>query len=70
MKKWYSFYAFSDGFKAVVRTLGEQIDTSSKKLQQVAAGISETDSEEKLQQAVAEFPFPAVFSYVPWGHHI
>ena len=25
---------------------------------------------EKLQQLVEEFPFPAFFGYVPWGHHI
>jgi len=41
-----------------------------QKLQQVAEEIHETCSSEKLQQAVAEIEFPAVFSFVPWGHHI
>ena len=34
-----------------------QINISSLKLQQVAAEIKETASEEKLQQVVAEIPF-------------
>jgi hypothetical protein len=37
------------------------MDISSLKLQQVAAEIQETASEEKLQQVVAEIPFPAIF---------
>ncbi|MBQ8067397.1 MAG: hypothetical protein IJ201_03490 [Solobacterium sp.] len=46
------------------------MDISSLKLQQVAAEIQETASEEKLQQVVAEIPFPAIFRFIPWGHHI
>lgn len=46
------------------------MDISSLKLQQVAAEIQETASEEKLQQVVAEIPFPAIFGFIPWGHHI
>ncbi|MBQ6610571.1 MAG: DUF1016 family protein [Oscillospiraceae bacterium] len=31
--------------------------------------LSEIPSE-KLQQVVAEYPFPIAFGYVPWGHHL
>jgi len=44
-------------------------DISSLKLQQVAAEIQEAVPDEKLQQAVAEIPFPALFGFIPWGHH-
>ena len=46
------------------------MDISSLKLQQVAAEIQEAVPDEKLQQAVAEIPFPALFGFIPWGHHI
>lgn len=32
--------------------------------------IGKSVVEEKLQQVIGEFPFPAIFAYVPWGHHI
>jgi predicted nuclease of restriction endonuclease-like (RecB) superfamily len=70
MKKWYSFYTAYDDVEDAFHALEEQIDISSLKLQQVAAEIRESDSNEKLQQAVAEIPFPVVFGFVPWGHHI
>ena len=38
-------------------------------IEQVAAEIHEEPFEEKLQQVVAEIPFPAGFSFIPWGHH-
>lgn len=41
---------------------------SSQKLQQVAAVISEPSQTEKLQQSVAEIPFPSIFGFVPWDH--
>lgn len=70
MKKWYSFYTSYEDFGNAVNTLSGQIDITSLKLQQVAAEIQETASEEKLQQVVAEIPFPAIFGFIPWGHHI
>ena len=28
------------------------------------------NSNEKLQQVVAEIPFPVIFGFIPWGHHV
>ena len=70
MKKWYSFYSAYEDFGTVVNVLSKQMDISSLKLQQVAAEIQEAVPDEKLQQAVAEIPFPALFGFIPWGHHI
>ena len=69
MKKWYLFYAENDGISDVLQTFNSLIDTESEKLQQVAAEIHEKPFGQKLQQVVAEIPFPAGFSFVPWGHH-
>ncbi|MBR1686450.1 MAG: DUF1016 domain-containing protein, partial [Clostridia bacterium] len=72
MKKWYSFYTSYEDFADAVNALSHQMETNSLKLQQVAAEIQEVGPEEKqkLQQVVAEIPFPAIFGFVPWGHHI
>ena len=70
MKKWYSFYSSYEDFGTVVNVLSKQMDISSLKLQQVAAEIQEVVPDEKLQQVVAEIPFPALFGFIPWGHHI
>ena len=72
MKKWYSFYSSHEDFADAVNALKHQMETNSLKLQQVAAEIQEVGPEEKqkLQQVVAEIPFPAIFGFVPWGHHI
>ena len=67
MKKWYSFYTSYDGVGDAFHALEEQIDTGSLKLQQVAAEIQESVSNEKLQQVAAEIPFPVIFGFVPWG---
>lgn len=54
MKKWYLYYSTKE---------------ASEKLRQLVAEIAlPLNEEEKLQQAVAEFPSP--FSLIPWGHHI
>ncbi len=39
---------------------------SGEKLKQVASEIRET----KLKQLDSEIPFPTVFAYVPWMHHV
>lgn len=52
------------------RALEKQIDTDSLKLQQIAVEVQELNSNEKLQQVVAEIPFPVIFGFIPWGHHI
>ena len=54
MRKWYSFYTSYEDFGDAVNALSGQMDISSLKLQQVAA----------------EIPFPAIFGFIPWGHHI
>lgn len=54
MKKWYSFYTSFEDLGEAVLALETQVDTNSLKLQQVAA----------------EFPFPAIFGFVPWGHYL
>ena len=69
MKKWYLFYAENDGISDILQTFNSLIDTESEKLQQVAAEIHEKPFGQKLQQVVAEIPFPAGFSFVTWGHH-
>ena len=69
MKKWYLFYAENDGISDILQTFNSLIDTESEKLQQVAAEIHEKPFSPKLQQVVAEIPFPVGFSFVLWGHH-
>ena len=69
MKKWYLFYAENDGVSDILQTFNSLINTESVKMQQVAAEIHEKPDRQKLQQVVAEIPFPAGFSFVPWGHH-
>ena len=53
MKKWYSFYAENEQISDMLQSFNMLIDVES----------------EKLQQVVAEIPFPAGFSFIPWGHH-
>ena len=69
MKKWYLFYAENDGVSDILQTFNSLINIESEKLQQVAAEIHEKPDRQKLKQVVAEIPFPAGFSFVPWGHH-
>lgn len=68
MKKWYIFYAGDDAEK-LQRLVGEmeaQISMIRPRIEQIGKNVNE----EKLQQVIGEFPFPAFFAYVPWGHHI
>ena len=69
MKKWYSFYSENEQISAKLQSFNSLIESESEKLQQVAAEIHEAPIEKKLQQVVAEIPFPVGFSFVPWGHH-
>ena len=63
MKRWYLFYSQIDA-REKLQQLVEEIATV--KLSQIALQPASLE----LQQAVEEFSFPVVFSYVPWGHHI
>lgn len=69
MKKWYLFYSKNGQISDKLQSLNMFIERENEKLQQVAAEIHEEESDLKLQQLVAETPFPAGFSFVPWGHH-
>lgn len=68
MKKWYMFYAGDDPEK-LQRLIGE-IETQISVIQPRMEQIGKNVVEEKLQQVIGEFPFPVIFAYVPWGHHI
>lgn len=66
MKKWYLFYATNERLEKLQQLVAELGEIPSIKLEQIGKPLSK----EKLQQAAAEVAFPAVFAYVPWGHHI
>ena len=83
MKKWYLFYSSSDMFSELARTIENNLDLNSLKLQQVGAEISEGQKlhqvgaeiseplyDEKLHRPGKEMPFPAIFGFVPWRHHV
>lgn len=70
MKRWYSFYAGADDAAELLRDLEASIDLGSVKLQQLGAETSVAKHEAILQQAGAELPFPTVFGFVPWRHHV
>lgn len=68
MKKWYLFY--SKNSKKVQQLVGEIVNSNSfntVKLHQLGAEI---DEDEKVHQVGGEMPFPSLFAYVPWGHHV
>ena len=66
MKKWYLFYASSED-RGILHQLGAELQSiSNTKLNQIAAPVPI----EKLYQVGAEMPFPEVFAYVPWRHHV
>lgn len=68
MKKWYTFYT-GDNAEKLQRLVGE-IETQISVIQPRMEQIGKNVVEEKLQQVIGEFPFPVIFAYVPWGHHI
>lgn len=54
MKQWYSFYALNNEIADLIENLENNANIDSGKLNQVGS----------------EMPFPAIFSYVPWKHHV
>lgn len=54
MKQWYSFYALNNEIADLIENLENNVNVGSGKLNQVGS----------------EMPFPAIFSYVPWKHHV
>lgn len=61
MKKWYLFYS-----EKLQQLVGENFDDFC--INQLSQ-YSRTDTQ-KLQQVVGELDFPAIFAFVPWGHHV
>jgi len=67
MKRWYLFYTANLEPEKLQQLVEEiPISTEGQKLKQIGFDVTS----QKLQQPVEEFPFPAFFGYVPWGHHI
>lgn len=66
MKQWYSFYALGNEATGLIEKFENQIDMAGIKLNQIGSEIHE----QKLNQAGSEMPFPAIFAYVPWKHHV
>lgn len=63
MKKWYLFYSSDGCFEVLQQLVGELEEASPTKLQRPIGEIDSATSE-------AVVPFPQVFAFVPWGHHI
>lgn len=61
MKKWYLFY--SEKLQQIVEEKFD--DFCFNQLKQYNG-----ETIKKLQQVVGEIDFPAIFAFVPWGHHV
>lgn len=66
MKKWYLFYASNENCEKLHQLGAELKNTSDTKLNQIATPVPDV----KLHQVGAELPFPEVFAYIPWRHHV
>ena len=66
MKQWYSFYALKEETALLIEDIESGVRASGIKLNQVGSEIQE----QKLNQAGSEMPFPTIFAYVPWKHHV
>ncbi|MBQ6341598.1 MAG: hypothetical protein IJI41_00595 [Anaerolineaceae bacterium] len=69
MKKWYSFYSYSEELNKQI-CLSSKQTFNEKKLHQIGAELSNLNQDEKLHQVGAEIPLPKIFTYVPWRHHV
>lgn len=67
MKKWYLFYSSSDMFSELARTIENNLDLNSLKLQQVGAEISEG---QKLHQVGAEAHLLIVLKLIYINHQV
>ena len=65
MKQWYSFYAFSPE-KHLVEEFEATVRIDENKLSQLGSEIQR----QELNQVGSEMPFPEIFAYVPWRHHV
>lgn len=66
MKKWYLFYASNENYEKLHQLGAELQNTYGTKLNQIATPVPA----EKLHQIGAEMPFPEIFAFVPWRHHV
>ena len=66
MKKWYSFYTSVPEASDALQSIESRFEQEDKKLHQLGAEMQT----EKLHQAGAEIPFPSIFAFVPWRHHV
>ena len=66
MKQWYAFYTGDPGSQQLLSTFGNTVNVSAEKLNQVGSEIRSP----KLTQAGSEIPFPPMFAFVPWRHHV
>ena len=69
MKRWYQFYATGGALEKLHQLGAEMSSTSAVQLAQVA----NVPHSEVLHQDGAEsetMPFPQIFAYVPWRHHV
>ena len=65
MKKWYAFYSRHSHNKNLQQLVGEIEYRDDNEKQKELSEVQGT-----LQQNVGELPFPDVFGFVPWGHHV
>ncbi len=78
MKQWYLFYASGEEAVELIKGFESSVNAGSEKLKQVASLIREGKTkqaasqfpERKANQAGSQMPFPPVFAYVPWMHHV
>lgn len=81
MKKWYQFYSKDwEKLQQLVEKFENSTAYNTLKMHQVGAEIQEKDflqqlvaesgEDEKVFQVGGEMPFPSLFAYVPWGHHV
>ena len=65
-EKWYSFYTSVPEASEALYSIESRFEQENKKLHQFGAEMQN----EKLYQAGAEIPFPSIFAFVPWRHHV
>ena len=74
MKKWYLFYSDLAAQEKLYQ-LGREMQSLDKQANIKLYQLGRELNDEKLQQPVREItdegvPFPAIFAYVPWRHHV
>lgn len=74
MKKWYLFYSDLAAQEKLYQ-LGREMQSLDKQVNIKLYQLGGELNDEKLQQPVREItdegvPFPAIFAYVPWRHHV